>query len=60
MKIQRNLNFLKLNEDDKSKLICISICLLLINVNDNDWNFDWTAFNLFVVEKIEILNFKIY
>ena len=51
---------MKLNEDDKSKLICISIGLLLINVNDNDWNFDWTAFNLFVVEKIEILNFKIY
>ena len=54
MKIQRNLNFLKLNEDDKSKLICIWIGVLLISVNANDWNIDWTAFNLFVVEKIEI------
>jgi len=47
-----------MHEDSGSKLFCIEISLLLIDMNVNGWNLNWLDVELFVVEKNEIENLK--
>jgi len=41
LKNLKKFKILKLNEDSGSKLFCIEISLLLIDMNVNGWNLNW-------------------